>query len=63
MKLLKKFLPHFVIALLLGLAVLCVLHSHNPTLAFLTSGPSMVYDAVLIVSGIALAVFYMYGSN
>lgn len=59
MKNAKKILPHLVISMLLGLAVLCVLHGYNPALAFLTSKASFIYISVLIVLGIILSVWFI----
>ena len=59
MKLLKAFLPHLAVALLLGLVVLIILDGHNPLMAFLTSDASKVYMLVMCAAGVAVCVEYM----
>ena len=54
MKFLRSALPHIALALTLGLMVLCVLDSFNPTLAFLSSSVSKLYILITCVFIVAV---------
>lgn len=63
MRFIKYILPHLVIAMALGLLVIAVLDSFNPTMAFLTSRASKTYIGILCALVVALAVMYIAGNQ
>lgn len=56
MKFFKWLMPHLAAALLMGLAVLVILDSRNPLMAFLTSPSSHVY--ILLCCALGLGVIW-----
>ena len=52
----KKALPHLLISLLAGLAVIVILHGFNPMMGFLTSVTTKVYIFITCFVGVTVAV-------
>ncbi len=63
MRFIRYILPHLVIAMALGLLVIAVLDSFNPTMAFLTSRASKTYISILCTLALILAGMYIAGSQ
>ena len=63
MRFIRYILPHLVIAMALGLLVMAVLDSFNPTMAFLTSRASKTYIGILCTLALILAGMYIAGSQ